>query len=364
MKTVYAHLILSLLVQQATKILALLQQRPPTTARRWASSGVKSSTNSNTATALFAGTAPALVGPRMKINEAYPGLEQVHRNPDVFVVKDFLDEASCQDIIDRAKEKKMEQSPVAYAGWTQDFKDLVELAAKGPVAWLSLISAWLQVKDTADANQISLVTHALQNYAALFVVACGLIALFTKSRGDSLQELRTSTSTTLDDLSDPQSGTKKFVQNAAQLFDGKPLRSEASLFEAPTVIRYEAGQVLAPHFDANQQADLEDANRGGQTLATLIVYLNDVEKGGLTRFGQLPPAPGHLEEGETALTIRPKLGDALLFFPADADGRFDDRTEHEGCAAVDEKFIARIWRHKMRVPPPFGLGEGALSTLD
>ena len=88
-----------------------------------------------------------------------------------------------------------------------------------------------------------------------------------------------------------------------------------------------------------------------------------MEKGGLTRFGRLPLAPGFEEEGETKLTVRPKKGDAILFFPADAAGSFDERTEHEGCPAVDEKWIARIWRHKTRVPPPFGLAEEALSQV-
>ena len=57
------------------------------------------------------------------------------------------------------------------------------------------------------------------------------------------------------------------------------------------------------------------------------------------------------------LNIIPRKGDALLFFPADACGNFDERTEHEGCPAVDEKWIARIWRHEGRVPPPFGLSD-------
>jgi hypothetical protein len=309
-------------------------------------------------------TAPTIVGPRLGINEDYPGLQRIHSNPDIFVIHDFLDAKSCNDIIEKAKDKSLERSPVAYAGWTEDFKDLVELAAKGPVGWFSLIGAWVQVKDSTSANQISLVIHALQNYAVLLTVACAMIAAFTKSRADGLKDLRTSSSTTLDDLSDVMSGTTKFVQKAAHLFDGgNPPRQEAALFEAPTVIRYEAEQVLAPHFDANRSAETEDANRGGQTLATLIVYLNDVEKGGLTRFGRLPPAPGFEEEGETKFTVRPKKGDALLFFPADAAGIFDERTEHEGCPAVDEKWIARIWRHRTRVPPPFGLAEEALSQV-
>jgi len=326
-------------------------------------------TFSNTASTLYFTTsastaASTAVGPRISIDPNFPGLERVRSNPDIFVIRDFLDAESCSDIITKAREKTLERSPVAYGGWSDDFKDLVELAAKGPVAWLALIGAWWQVKDSASASQVDLVLHALQNYAIIFAVTCVGIGLFTKSRAEGLKELRTSSSTTLDDLSDPASGTTKFVRKAAELFShGKPLRSEASLFEAPTVIRYEADQLLAPHFDANRSAETEDANRGGQTLATLIVYLNDVDKGGLTRFGLLPPAPGYEEEGETKLTVRPKLGDALLFFPADASGKFDDRLQHEGCKAESEKWIARIWRHKTRVPPPFGLGEDALTKV-
>jgi hypothetical protein len=32
-------------------------------------------------------------------------------------------------------------SPVAYAGWTQDSAELINLAAGGPAAWLALLSA-------------------------------------------------------------------------------------------------------------------------------------------------------------------------------------------------------------------------------
>ncbi|CAJ1930753.1 unnamed protein product [Cylindrotheca closterium] len=307
----------------------------------------------------------AMVGPRMPIDEEYPGIQQVHKNPDIFVIEDFLDRASCADIVEKAKEKNLERSPVAYAGWTEDFRDLVELAAKGPVVWLALITAWVQVKDSANANQVSLVLQALQNYAGIFLLAVTGIAAFTYSRAEGLKSLRTSTSTTLDDMSEKENGATKFVQNAAKLL-GTPSNNpqqEAALFEAPTVIRYEPEQVLAPHFDANRSADTEDANRGGQTLATLIVYLNDVPRGGLTRFGKLPPIADSNEAGEDKLTVRPKMGDALLFFPADAMGQFDERTEHEGCAAVDEKWIARIWRHKNRVPPPFGLSESSLDCI-
>ena len=218
-----------------------------------------------------------------------------------------------------------------------------------------------------NADTLSFVKQILLNYPVFFIVAAGAITLFIKSRTDGLQSMRTSTSTTLDSLDDPNSGTTKFVIRAAKLFDSykqndiKQLQREASLFEAPTIIRYEAGQVLMPHFDANRDADTEDSDRGGQTLATLIVYLNDVKKGGLTRFGKLPSLIP--SEDEPHLTITPKAGDALLFFPADSNGKFDERTEHEGCSAIDEKWIARIWRHSSRVQPPFGLSNLSLAKM-
>ena len=111
------------------------------------------------------------------------------------------------------------------------------------------------------------------------------------------------------------------------------------------MIRYERGQKLAPHFDANRCADAEDANRGGQTLATVLVYLNDVDNGGQTVFGRL----------DGRLGVAPRRGRALVFFPANAAGDFDDRVEHEGAEALDEKWIVRVWVHENEVKKPYGL---------
>lgn len=84
-----------------------------------------------------------------------------------------------------------------------------------------------------------------------------------KYREARLQGMRTSTSCVLRGES---VGEQAYVRAAEALMPG----SRRETFEAPTVIRYEKGQRLAPHFDANRGAEVEDANRGGQTLATLL----------------------------------------------------------------------------------------------
>jgi hypothetical protein len=103
------------------------------------------------------------------------------------------------------------------------------------------------------------------------------------------------------------------------------------------------------------------ANCGGQTLETLIVYLNDVEEGGLTRLRMIARSEKFERSRRDQAHLVTQTGRCpILFFPANGMGRLDERTEHEGCPAVDEKWIARIWRHKSRVPTPFGLSEAAL----
>ena len=318
----------------------------------------------------------------MPINEGHPGLRQLHSDPDVYVIENFVTDAACDDMINAALEKGTSRSPVAYAGWTDDVKDLVGLASSGPVAWIALFVAWREETSAYGSGSggggsvPSLVLHALRNYVVVFALAVAAISAFIKYRADGLGELRTSTSTTLDDMS-RYGGAREFVVRAAELFDpvssssssstsssspGTTMHHPASYFEAPTVIRYETGQALAPHFDANRSANVEDANRGGQTLSTLIVYLNDVPHGGTTRFPRLSPAIDDDMQvtGSACLEIVPRKGDALLFFPADANGIFDERTEHEGRPAVDGKWIARIWRHAHRVPPPFGLSDSSM----
>lgn len=122
--------------------------------------------------------------------------------------------------------------------------------------------------------------------------------------------------------------------------------------EEPQVVRYRPGEEFSWHYDEIPRSLLEN---GGQRVATLLVYLNNVEKGGGTIFRDLKG------EGGTRLKVTPRMGSALLFFPAFADGRPDDRTLHKGEVALDTKWICQMWIHQNNYTPvtPPGNSHGA-----
>jgi len=108
--------------------------------------------------------------------------------------------------------------------------------------------------------------------------------------------------------------------------------------EEPQIVRYKTGEVFSWHYD---EVPINQLKNGGQRLATLLVYLNDVGTGGGTVFRDL-------QDGSTdeMLAIKPKLGRAALFFPAFQDGKHDERTLHKGEIAHDEKWIIQMWIHQ------------------
>jgi hypothetical protein len=77
-----------------------------------------------------------------------------------------------------------------------------------------------------------------------------------------------------------------------------------------------------------------------------VCYLNTLEpaQGGGTRFHH--PCLG-------GLTVRPARGDALVFFPAFADGALDGRMAHSGQPVGGggaEKWIINTWACQRSVP--------------
>lgn len=73
------------------------------------------------------------------------------------------------------------------------------------------------------------------------------------------------------------------------------------------------------------------AANGGQRTVTILIYLNDVPRGGATHFPSINRS------------IQPQKGMALVFFPATTDGILDPLALHEAQPALDPKYVAQIW---------------------
>lgn len=104
--------------------------------------------------------------------------------------------------------------------------------------------------------------------------------------------------------------------------------------------KYGPAQEYRPHYDwldpdsAGHRAHLA---RGGQRLATFVLYLCDVEQGGGTVFPHL------------GLEVYPKKGNALWFLNTDSNHQPDPQTLHGGAPVVSgTKIIANKWLRQER----------------
>ena len=120
------------------------------------------------------------------------------------------------------------------------------------------------------------------------------------------------------------------MNSAIMKLTNKPLEH----IEHPQLARYESTQQFKPHYDAYDEKNptlkdtLED---GGNRLVTILIYLNDVEVGGATKFPSLN------------IEVQPKRGMAVVFFPATVEGKLDRGALHAALPAVDTKYVAQIW---------------------
>ncbi|HEY4530603.1 MAG TPA: 2OG-Fe(II) oxygenase [Luteimonas sp.] len=101
------------------------------------------------------------------------------------------------------------------------------------------------------------------------------------------------------------------------------------------VMRYGVGAEYQPHwdyFDLARPGQAAALRNGGQRIASLVIYLNDVEAGGETTF----PRCG--------LSVAPRKGSAVFFAYTDARSRTDPMSFHAGAPVVrGEKWIATRW---------------------
>lgn len=117
------------------------------------------------------------------------------------------------------------------------------------------------------------------------------------------------------------------------------------------VLRYEHGQKYDPHYDFF--TDQVNIARGGHRIATVLMYLSDVEKGGETVFPEAEESPRHLNSKDDAaecarhgIAVKPQKGTALLFFSLYPNATPDHSSLHGGCPVIKgEKWSATKWIH-------------------
>ncbi|OVA15945.1 Oxoglutarate/iron-dependent dioxygenase [Macleaya cordata] len=121
--------------------------------------------------------------------------------------------------------------------------------------------------------------------------------------------------------------------------------------EGLQILHYEVGQKYEPHYD--YFLDQFNTKNGGQRIATVLMYLSDVEEGGETVF---PAAKGNIssvpwwnelsECGKKGLSVKPKMGDALLFWSMRPDASLDPSSLHGGCPVIrGNKWSSTKWIH-------------------
>ncbi|KAG6663967.1 prolyl 4-hydroxylase 1 isoform X1 [Carya illinoinensis] len=109
------------------------------------------------------------------------------------------------------------------------------------------------------------------------------------------------------------------------------------------VLRYEKTQFYKPHHD--YFSDTFNVKRGGQRIATILMYLSDNVEGGETYFPLAGTGEcscgGKMVKG---LSVKPIKGDAVLFWSMGLDGQSDPSSIHGGCEVLaGEKWSATKW---------------------
>ena len=212
----------------------------------------------------------------------------------------------------------LEKSPVEYAGWTEDAAELLRRGrrARRPGSLLPpcLFRWYLDVDDRIQLAETGL---------GVYAVNLGLAAVAIFGFLDSAR----------------RSSSARTSRRGAAV---EPAKGEVACYAAPGIIAINNPRELRgpyPHkYDPTtrgalrreSRGDAEDVARGGQTLATLLVCLNDVADGGCT------PA--------TSDITRTQKGRRVPLLPGGRVGAVRRAADTRGELPAP-KWMGRIWVH-------------------
>ncbi|KAL4446852.1 hypothetical protein ABPG77_008096 [Micractinium sp. CCAP 211/92] len=155
-------------------------------------------------------------------------------------------------------------------------------------------------------------------------------------RGDTAEntrDIRTSSGTFMSRDEDPD-GVLAFIEDKIAAVTMVP----AGHGEPFNVLRYELSQHYDSHYDSFSEE--EYGPQSSQRIATVLLYLSDVEDGGETVFllegknGLERLATIDYKACDTGIKVKPRQGDALLFWSVSPNGTVDKHSLHGGCPVV------------------------------
>ncbi|GAV63367.1 Hpt domain-containing protein/2OG-FeII_Oxy_3 domain-containing protein [Cephalotus follicularis] len=224
--------------------------------------------------------------------------------------------------------------------------------------WSSFVSSPSSVIDPSKVKQISTKPRAYVYEGFLTGLECDHLISLAKSElkrsavadnlsGKSkLSEVRTSSGMFIPKGKDP---IVVGIEDKISTWTFLPKENGEDI----QVLRYEPGQKYEPHFD--YFVDKVNIARGGHRVATVLLYLTDVAKGGETVFPsaevstrrKVSATNSDLSEcGRKGVAVKPRRGDALLFFSLHPNALPDQSSLHAGCPVIEgEKWSATKWIH-------------------
>lgn len=159
-------------------------------------------------------------------------------------------------------------------------------------------------------------------------------------------------------------------------FDLLRMKFKVEASDGFQVVHYDPSQLYMPHHDffelqqSTKKWSFDPKKGGSNRFATIFLYLSDVELGGDTVFpripGNFPPTDGlsdeyikerkdtlfpgiyekhqFLDQCRNRFRVKPKKGDAILFYHQNRRGDLDETTLHGACPPLQgEKWGANLW---------------------